>query len=181
MFVYIALLRGINVGGKHPVKMQALQELCDKLGFTDVSTYLQSGNVVFKSTQANALTVTTLLQKALKDHFQFTIPVILLKHKDLLSIYSKNPFLQEKDMTDSTLHVTILERIPSPAQLSLLPSEQAEDRLAFFGSWIYLHCPNGYGHTKFNNNAIEKNLGVVATTRNWNTIKALLDLAGKIA
>jgi len=170
----LALLRGVNVGGK-TCKMEALRGVFEELGFSKVKTYVQSGNVVFGSPQASAARLSSTLEKRLSQEFGFPIRVVVKTLKEVEEIVRRNPFVKDKAIDQSKLHVTFLSGVPKEAgdlQKLAAPGEQ-------FRVWdkqIYLYCPNGYGRTKLSNNAIEKKLSLVATTRNWRSVNALLTM-----
>lgn len=177
MPVYVAMLRGVNVGG-NPLKMDWLREACGELGFGDVRTYLQSGNVVFSSRLAAAQAA-----KELKDRIdgqtRLPVPVVVRSASEVKRIVAENPFLKQKGIDLAKLHVTFLERAvvkPDTARLDTLAGTRDEYRLV--KREVYLHCPINYGQTKLSNTAIEKVLGP-ATTRNWNTVTTLDALASQ--
>jgi len=178
MPTYVALLRGINVGG-NPLKMRRLVEICDALGFAHTTTLLQSGNVVFDSTDALA-TLPTLIEDALAGETRLPVAVVVRSATQMKKIVAGNPFLAEKDIDPYTLHVTYLSRPASKAALKELNAIKAgADRFHATSREIYLHCPMGYGQTKLSNKAIENILDMKTTTRNWNTTRTLTDLAGQ--
>jgi uncharacterized protein (DUF1697 family) len=173
---FIVLLRGANVGG-NILKMDRLRELCDELGFKNTKTYVQSGNMVFESHQP-ASTLCPLIEKRLAGETRLPVSVILRTPAELKAIISVNPFLKEKEIDRSKLHVTFLAKPPGKnASQQLAAIDAGEDRARLIGNEVYLHCPNGYGNTKLSNNALRKVLGVNATTRNWNTVNSLYEMA----
>jgi uncharacterized protein (DUF1697 family) len=176
MAKFVAMLRGVNVGG-NILKMDRLRELCDQLGFTDTKTYVQSGNIVFESTQP-ASALCSLIEKRLNGETRLPVSVIVRTPAELVKIISCNPFLKEKGIDLSKLHVTFLAKPAGKDALKTLAAINAgSDRLHISGKEVYLHCPNGYGETKLSNNALQKVLGVNATTRNWNTVNKLSEMA----
>jgi len=150
----LALLRGVNVGGK-TCKMDALRAVFEKLGASDVRTYVQSGNVVFGVPPGSAARLASTIEARLLGEFGFPIRVLVKTLKEMEQIAQRNPFVKEKAIDQSKLHVTFLSGIPAPKALPelqklLTPGEQ-------FRVWekqVYLYCPNGYGRTKISNNAI---------------------------
>jgi uncharacterized protein (DUF1697 family) len=172
----IALLRGVNVGGK-TVKMDQLRLSCAVLGLKNVQTYVQSGNVIFESGGPSAALVRKLETRLLAD-FGLPVSVILRSAADLAKVLDTNPFLTEiPDIDRSKLHVTFLSQEPAPGGLEKLAAiKAAPDQMRASGLEIYLHCPSGYGGTKLSNNTIERALAVRATTRNWNTVNKLYEL-----
>ena len=178
MNTYICILRGINVSGHKIIKMDELKNLFQKLGFNAVQTYIQSGNVVFKSEEANQRELELLIANRILEVFGFDVPVLVKSNKELQFIFENNPFLK-KGITDiSKLHVTFLSELPN-AELVKQFSEFdfGTDEYLIEKSTIYIHCPiNGYGNSKISNQFIENKLKLKATTRNWKTITQLVDL-----
>lgn len=179
MLTYIALLRGINVSGHHKIKMTELKHLFLDLGYHDVTTYIQSGNVIFKSNIKEPILIENTIISAISKHFGHTIEVLILTKNELMTIFNTNPFLAKDPTTNiSKLHVTILNKMPD---LDGIPTIEilvanTDDEFQLIGNAIYLYCPNGYGKTKLNNNLFEKKLKIATTTRNWNTISKLVEL-----
>lgn len=182
MTTYIALLRGINVSGHHKIKMTELKQLFLDLGYHDVSTYIQSGNVIFKSYIKEPILIEDTIISAISKHFGHTIKVLILTKNELTTIFNSNPFLAKDPTMDiSKLYVTILNK---KADLARIPHieihiETSDDEFQLIENTIYLHCPKGYGNTKLNNNLFEKKLQVTATTRNWKTISKLVELSNQ--
>jgi uncharacterized protein (DUF1697 family) len=181
---YVALLRGINVGGHKAVKMDQLRNAFEALGFEDVTTYVQSGNVVFNAfTKASENLSKKIEEKVLRE-FDISVPVTVKTAGEVNDVIRNNPFLQEKGIDLSKLHVTFLSHAPEKTALKMLDViANAPDQFRSSGKEIYLYCPNGYGVTKLSNNALEKVLSVRATTRNWKTVNRLheMTLGGKPA
>jgi len=180
MQTVIALLRGVNVG-QNLLKMERLREICTGLGFKNVRTYVQSGNVVFEA-PASTSKLRATLEKKLNGESRLPITVLLRTPEELISIIARNPFLKEKGIDVSRLHVTFLSEPGTKDGIEKLGAIKAgPDRFRADGTEIYLHCPNGYGISKLSNSAIEKALGQRATTRNWNTVNKLHEMASAIA
>src|SRR5262245_18601622 len=176
MPTHIALLRGVNVGG-NLLKMERLRELCAELGLQNVRTYVQSGNVVFESAGPPGQCLQRLKAK-LTGETRLPVAVVLRTASDLRSILDENPFLKKRGIDPARLHVTFLDRAPPKAAAQLLSKVDAgDDEFRIAGMEIYLHCPNGYGQTKLSNMRIEILLSVTATTRNWNTVNKLYEMA----
>ncbi len=165
------MLRGINVGGQKRVSMQVLKEMYSSLGYSEVQTYVQSGNVIF-SAEANSPSVKEEIEKEIKRTFGFDVLVFLRNRSELAALVKNSPYKQ-KDETN--LHVTFLSEKPANIPIDDLNSAKtgAED-FTVSGKEIYLFCPNGYGVTKLSNTFFEKKLKVSATTRNWRTVNTLL-------
>ncbi len=184
MKTYISLLRGINVSGQKIIKMDALRELYLSIGFANVKTYLQSGNVVFQYEENNnvVLDIATIAEKIEKEiiqKFHFQVPVLVKNLDELKQIAENNPFAKdESNVKDvSSLHVTFLADTPTPENMAKIISLQhQQDEFHVIGEVIYLYCPNGYGNSKLTNNFFEQKLKVTATTRNWKTINELVKI-----
>jgi uncharacterized protein (DUF1697 family) len=172
----IALLRGINVGGRTKVSMADLRALFDELEAEDVRTHLQSGNVVFKSVLRGTELIEAV-EKAIARDLGLKVTVLVRTKVQLAKVVANNPFA-EKANEQAKLHVAFLADAPSRARIRELdPAYGRPDEFRVAGREIYLYYPNGYGRTKINNAYFEKMLGVAATTRNWNTVTKLADLA----
>jgi uncharacterized protein (DUF1697 family) len=175
---YIALLRGINVGGHKIIKMDQLRKAFEGLGFEDVATYVQSGNVVFKSPKNNSADLSKKIEEMLLRGFNMSVPVIVRTAEEVDDVLRNNPFLKERGIDVSRLHVTFLSLTPQKAAIKG-PDRIAAgtDRFHCRGQEIYLYCPNGFGGTKLSINAFERVLSAGATTRNWNTVNKLYEMA----
>jgi uncharacterized protein (DUF1697 family) len=177
MPTYVAMFRGINVGSDKIVKMERLRASFEALGFDSVRTYVQSGNVVFKSEQNSPARLSKKIEEKIQRDFGFSVPVLVKTSKEIEQIVSDNPLVKEKGIDHSKLHVTFLSDAPPKAAVEALePLARGSERFRISNREIYLCCPDGYGRTKLSNNAIEKKLSVVATTRNWRTVNALLEM-----
>jgi len=175
---YIALLRGINLGGHKIIRMEALRACFEGLGCRGVQTYVQSGNVVFEAVEKEADRYTDDISNTIQRDFGFPVPVLIRTSEELRRIVRQNPFLKQPKIDPSKLHVTFLSTTArKSAQEDLKALSAKEEQFHIQGREIYLYCPNGYGRTKLSNTAIEKKLGVEATTRNWKTVQSLLALA----
>jgi uncharacterized protein (DUF1697 family) len=171
---YVALLRGINLGSRNRVSMPDLRALVESLGAEDVVTYVQSGNVVFKSTDG-ADKLSRGIQRRIRRDLGLSVTVLLRTPRQLAKLQAGNPFGGEP----TKLHVTFLAEKPNRARVSRLdPKWAAPDEFRVAGQEVYLRCPNGYGRSKLTNAYFEEQLGVAATTRNWKTVTKLAELAG---
>jgi len=175
---YVALLRGINVGGRTKVAMADLRQLFADLGHADATTYIQSGNVVFRSPVDDVAQLGGDIEGRIARDLGVTVTVLLRTRDELAQVVAANPFLGT-GADESKLHVTFLVDAPQDAVAAGLETPAGEpDELSLVGREVFLHCPNGYGRTKVNNAFIERRLGVAATTRNWRTVTKLLDMTG---
>ncbi|MBZ5561348.1 MAG: DUF1697 domain-containing protein [Acidobacteriia bacterium] len=178
MQTYVALLRGVNVG-KNLLKMERLRQLLPDLGFKNVTTYLQSGNVVLQA-EGSPSSVSSAIEQKLAGETRLPVTVLVRTPAELKSIIARNPFLKEKGVDRSKLHVTFLASPGGKDALKRLSALNAgADQFRLSGKEVYLYCPNGYGISKLSNNALEKALSVKATTRNWNTVNKLYAIASK--
>ena len=174
---YIALLRGINVGGHKIIKMDQLRKAFEELGFENVATYVQSGNVVFRSPKKASEQLSGKIEEMLLRRFSMSVPVIVRTAKEVDEVLRNNPFLKERGTDVTRLHVTFLSHTPQKAAVRGLDAIAAgPDRFHCRGQEIYLYCPNGFAGTKLSINAFEKVLAVGATTRNWNTVNKLHEM-----
>lgn len=179
MTTFIALLRGINVSGKNLIKMVELKELLIVIGFSEVTTYIQSGNVIFNYDEPSISKIEQTIFKAIKDHFGIETKVIILTRSELSTIFNSNPFLERTPIDISKLCVTILSNLPNLEGVEQIEQINSNSNDEYFikDKFIYLNCPNGFGRTKLTNNLFERKLKVAATTRNWKTITKLIALS----
>lgn len=182
MTTYIAILRGINVSGHKPIKMEALRVSCEELGFKKVKTYIQSGNIVFQFKKIKPSELESILASKIKVSFGFDVPVIVKEAEEVYTVLKTNPFLTKRKEDITKLHVTFLNQEPDKSLIDKIKVGQyASDEFIVIGKTIYLFCPNGYGNTKLNNSFFENKLKVIATTRNWKTITELVNVSEEMA
>ena len=176
---FIAILRGINVGGKNRMKMPDLVSTFESLGLTHVRSYIQSGNIVFETLVTKAtLELEKDIHEQIGKDFGFEIPVLVIEAAEMERILRENPFVDRKDIDLTKLHVTFLGTKPEENRLAAIdPEKYKPDEFVVKGKFVYLRCPVDYGHTKLNNGFFETKLKVKATTRNWNTVKKLGEMA----
>ena len=176
---FVALLRGINLGGKNPLSMQDVAGLFADAGASDVRTYIQSGNVVFRAPVRVAERLPTFVSKRIAERFALRVPVLLRSAAQLAEIAHGNPFLRAGGSTDF-LHVVFLADEPDPRRVASLDSKRSPpDQFAVIGREIYLRCPNGIGRSKLTNDYFDRTLGTTTTGRNWRTVLKLIELASK--
>lgn len=179
MKTYISILRGINVSGKNSIKMDALKKLYQNLGFKNISTYVQSGNVIFSSEYNDPKKIEDILTSQIKQEFGFTVPVIVLTIEELKDSIQNNPF--QKDKEEAFIYFTFLANEPSNFNKENIYNKKAENEAIVIKERIvYLYCPNGYGRTKLTNTFLENILNVTATTRNFKTTNRLLEIAEQL-
>jgi uncharacterized protein (DUF1697 family) len=174
---YVALLRGINLGSKKRISMPDLRALFTSLGGEDVTTYVQSGNVVFRSAEGSEKLIAAIERRIRRDLGQ-TVTVLLRTKPQLAKAVAGNPFA--KRVQDPTkLHVTFLAETPNRSRVRRLDAKHGEpDEFRVVGREVYLHCPNGYGRSKLTNAYFEQGLGLAATTRSWKSVTKLAELTG---
>ncbi|MDW3651998.1 MAG: DUF1697 domain-containing protein [Bacteroidia bacterium] len=174
----IAILRGINVGGKRKILMNDLKALCEKLSFENPLTYIQSGNVIFEDSknQSNR-ELGDKLAKGILEKFGFEVPVIVRTAKELSNSIAQNSFYEEgRDI--SQLHLTFLKEEPAKENQEILLSYNYEpDEFVLQGQDVFIYCEGKYHKSKLSNNFFEKKLKVGATTRNWKTVLKLKELS----
>jgi len=177
MTTYISLLRGVNVGGQNKIDMQALRSLYAALGLADVRSYVQSGNVLFASAEQESSLLARRIEARVERSFGAAVTVFVRTPDDFRRILAANPFLKRNE-DPTRLHVTFLSTPLPTVKLGLLAgAATAGDEFSPGEAEIYLFCPNGYGRTKLSNAFFERKLGLAATTRNWNTVTTLYNLA----
>ncbi len=171
----IVLLRGINVSGKNKIKMAALRLLLENLGFENVETYIQSGNIALDTEEEEAVIIENV-KNGIKKQFGYIVEALVLSEKSIKQILSNNPFLAQDESNIGRLYVTFLQY--DPKQNVIEANKYLPDEFIIEKDVVYIHCKNGYGRTKLNNTFFEKKLGVAATTRNWKTVKRLSVMLG---
>lgn len=181
MTTYISMLRGINVSGQRLIKMDALRKMYEYLGLQNVTTYLQSGNVVFTGDDNDVDVLELRISKQIEKDFGFEVPVIVLTMSMLKQVIDNNPLLNNQNIDFAFLHVTFLYSLPHHSDYKLIEAKkQNGEEISFSDNAVYLYCPNGYGRTKLINNFLESRLKVGATTRNWKTTTELFKIAQTI-
>jgi uncharacterized protein (DUF1697 family) len=171
--VYVALLGGINVGGR-TLKMDALRATAERCGFEQVSTFIQSGNVLFRS-KLGAARVTAVLHDAILEDSGIDTRIATRTVAQLRAVVAANPFLDRSD-DPTKLSVTFLFDGVTPTLSALAPDVYAPDEVQVVGRETYLHTPNGMGKANLTP-AVMKKLGLAGTTRNWRSTQKLTDLA----
>ncbi|MEN8250176.1 MAG: DUF1697 domain-containing protein [Bacteroidota bacterium] len=178
MITYVALLRGINVSGQKKILMVDLRDLHEKLGFNNVRSYIQSGNIIFNyNGDISSSELSHLIEEAIARRFYFSVPVIIRTAHEIEQLIKTNPFKKEAKTDPNLVLFTLLKNAPQPNELSRFDDiDYSPDRFELHGNAIFLHCPNGYGKSKLTNNYFEKMLKTNATTRNWKTLTRILEL-----
>ena len=174
MAIYVSMLRGINVGGNKRIKMDALRRSFDALGLQQVKTFIQSGNVVYKSAKASTTALSNKIEKRLLEDFGFAVLVVTRTAEEMAGAIKNNSFAAAKGIDQEKLHVMFLAAPPAPDALSKLNAWIAEpEQCRCLGRELYLYLPNGAGESKLLKAPLDRILLVVSTTRNWRTVNAL--------
>jgi len=169
---YISLFRGINVGGNNILPMKELVAVLKRLGLHDIKTYIQSGNVIFRSEAADTAQLARKIGAAIRKSYGFEPQVLLLDSAVLNKVIRENPY-PEAEAVPNTLHVNFLAAIPPKPDLKALEKIRAEsERFHLAGDVLYLHAPDGIGRSKLAA-GMERLIGVPMTSRNWNTVRKL--------
>ena len=181
MQTYIALLRGINVSGHNKIKMVDLRLLFNDLKFNNVTSYIQSGNVIFTSSEKDISKIERAIKEAIKKKFDYDVKVLVITKKDILTVFASNPFLENQDPDITKLCVTFLSDFPASENALQLEefTSTYTDEYKISEKHIYLHCPESFAKTKLTNNLIERKLKLNATSRNWKTITKLVELSNE--
>lgn len=173
MTIYIALLRGINVGGHKLIKMTELQRMFEAMGFGRVQTYIQSGNVLFASLE-EAEPLRRRIEREIGRVFGFAVAVVLRTAAELEQIIQDCPFFVDELPEGESVYVSLLAETPSQEGIDrLLAYNRESDEYRIAGREIYVLCRQGPRNSKFTNGFLEQRLRVSATTRNWQTITKL--------
>ncbi|MCE1198545.1 MAG: DUF1697 domain-containing protein [Marinilabiliales bacterium] len=177
----IALLRSINVGGRNPVRMEALRESFSELGCRKVTSYIQSGNILFQTDGFDRIEWMNRIESALLQRFGFPIPVVLLDKSELKDLLDLPPSFQKAGMDPKHLYVTLFsEPVATKFPVEQLTAKKEQEEVFQTERALYLYCPDGYGKTRLTNDYLEKKLKVRATTRNWNTLTTLAEMADQM-
>jgi uncharacterized protein (DUF1697 family) len=176
----ICLLRGVNVGGHNMIKMDALRALCESLGHCNVQTYVQSGNVVFRTKERDITKIAKRVEDAIEKKHDFRPDVILRTTAEMREVVAKNPFAKRKGIEPGKLIVTFLADEPSAeTKAAVLALKPDPEEIQMHGRELYIYFPEGSGRSKLVPvlSKVMKNKG---TGRNWNTVVTLLGMAEKL-
>jgi uncharacterized protein (DUF1697 family) len=178
MSMYIALLRGINVGGRNKVAMAALREFLAELGLDGAKTLLQSGNVVFQSEGKTAAALESLLEKETAARLGVAADYLVRSSADWAKVVAANPFPKEAEADPAHLVVMFLKSAPTPSGLKMVQASiKGPEVIKGRGRELYIVYPEGIGTSKLTGASIERNLGIRGSARNWNTVLKLLAVA----
>ncbi len=177
MKTYIALLRGINVSGQKKIPMAELRELLSNSGLENVQTYIQSGNVIFQSSEKDKKTLETIVHKAIKLHFGFDVPVLVLTPQELNQIFDDSPFPQSEK--EKSYFMFLYEKPDETLVSEVSQLNYPNEEFIITDNSVYFYCATGYGKAKCSNNFFERKLKVTATARNYKTMVKLLSLSAE--
>jgi uncharacterized protein (DUF1697 family) len=173
---YVALLRGINLGGNNRVSMKDLAEMFVTAGCGGVRTYIQSGNVIFSAAPGLSAPLPSLISAKIARRFGYKIPVVLRTSEQLAKVIRSNPFLKA-GVAEEELHVLFLAEIPASRSVEDLdPDRSLPDTFQVRGQEVYLRLPNGVARTKLTNQYFDSKLATTSTGRNWRTVNKLFEL-----
>ena len=175
MNTFIALLRGINVGGHKKVPMVELRALLTASGLENVTTYIQSGNVIFQTSISDSKALEKSIKMSIFDHFGFDVPILVKTKDQLEKIFNDCPFPEDKKVNS---YFTMLSENPDKELVDEASKKvYSNEEFIILKDCIYFYCANGYGNAKFNLSYFEKKLNVNATSRNYKTMVKLLSLS----
>jgi len=178
MTAVVAMLRGVNVGGRNPVKMEALRNLCTTLHLANPRTHIQSGNLIFGASPAHLSTLAARLEGAIAETLHVKSRVILRSVSDLQGVVARNPFSARQDVAPDKLVVTFLHEKPPPESRDRIAGLQGgPDEFVLHGRELYAFFPQGISGSQVSPAKIDRALQTVGTARNWNTVLKLLGLA----
>ena len=181
MPVLISMLRAVNVGGHSKIKMDALRALYASLKFEHPQTYVQSGNVIFKTKDRDLVLIAKRIQQSIEKKFACCPEVILRTTAELRSVVAKNPFAERKNIEPNKLLVTFLAADPGKEAREGLRKQNFEpEELAIADRELYIYFPNGMGKSKLPWGRIDKILQTPGTGRNWNSVTKILEMAEKL-
>ena len=179
MTKFVALLRAVNLGGPTQVSMAELRQMSEKMGFSDIQTLLQSGNLVFTAGRESPASLEDRLESESNKMFGRPLEVFVRSEPEWRGVVEANPFPEEAVRDPGHLLVTVLKAAPSPAAWSALEAAiQGRERIRGVGRHAYIVYPDGVGRSRLTAVVIEKHLGTRGTSRNWNTVSKIHQLLG---
>jgi len=180
MPIYVALLRGINIGPHKRMKMEKLRASCEALGFKNVKTYIQSGNIICQAGKLSADAAAKRIEAQIAKDFGFSADVIARTASEMRQVLESNPLLKEPDVDAERLHVVFLSETPSSESIKKLESiVLAPDKVRHKGKEIYFYFPNGVSGSSIWKHNLDRVLGIAGTMRNWRTLNTLHQMAGE--
>jgi uncharacterized protein (DUF1697 family) len=180
MPIYVTMLRGVNVGGNKKIKMEKLRSSLEALGFEQVKTYIQSGNVVFKAAKTSPTTLSRKIEDCIQSDFGFSASVLLRTADEIEAAISNNPFLKQPGIDPDKFHVAFLAEAPAASALKKLAElTLAPDLSRCRGKEVYFYFPNGVSGSSLWKHPLDRVLAVEATMRNWRTVNALQQMCAE--
>ncbi|SMD36653.1 Uncharacterized conserved protein, DUF1697 family [Reichenbachiella faecimaris] len=177
MAKYIALLRGINVSGQKLIKMDALRTSLSKLKYENIQTYIQSGNIIFESSETDQRKLEDQIHQNIQDSFGFDVPVIVRSQAEWRTTFNNNPFVNDRNEDITKLYVTLLSDEPKSENFEvLLNFRDWPEEMILKGQNLYIFYTMGAGTSKLDLNTIERKLKVQGTSRNWKTTTKLMQM-----
>ena len=182
MPVLVCLLRGVNIGGHHKIKMDDLRVLCEGLKLRQVKTHIQSGNVIFRTAEPDLPTLADKIEAGIERKYGFRPQVLLRTIPEMRQIMARNPFAGRKGIEPGKLAVAFLRDEPTTAmRKALLEMDIVPEELHVVGRQLYIYFPNGQARPKLSWSQVGKILKTPSSARNWNTVTKLLELAEQTA
>jgi uncharacterized protein (DUF1697 family) len=179
MHTFIAFLRAVNLAGHNAVKMRDVSSLFSNLGFTDVKTYIQSGNIIFRTDDDNDLTA--LIENEIQKVTGFSIDVMIRTPGRLHEIIARNPFSDPAEFDPARVAVIFLKDEAGEAiKAKMSEYDFSPDEFIISEKEVFIFCPGGFGKSKLTTGFFEKKLGIKCTARNWNTVNMILGIAEKL-
>ena len=174
MPVYVALLRGINLGGHKKIKMEELRASLTAMGFAEVKTYIQSGNVVFKAAKISDKALSKKIEATILSKFGHSVSVIIRTAEEIEQVIANNPFLKQPDIDHTKLHVMFLREPPAQSALKQLETFVLKpDQFRSLGKELYFYLPNGVAESAVMKKPIDRVLAIPTTMRNWRTVNTI--------
>lgn len=181
MSAFVALIRGINVGGRNKVKMADLRQLFTAHGMNDVRTVLQSGNVVFRADETDLARLGARLEAALSEQFGFQAQILLREAEDFIAALDRHPFTVAQLEKGNHAMIVFLSALPNPEDVEALrENNKGRETIAHDGDALYIFYTDGVARSKLDNKRIERSLNVISSARNWNTCQRLLKLLNEV-
>ena len=181
MNVMICLLRGVNLGGHHKVPMEVLRTLCESLKCQDVQTYVQSGNVVFRTSERDPAALGKKIENVIEKKFGFRADVVVRTPSELREVIARNPFKKRNGIEPAKLLVTFLATDPgSEVRNAVLEIKTNPEEVHLSGRELFIYFPNGQGKSRLPWARVDKALQTAGTGRNWNSVTKILEIAERL-
>src|SRR6266853_6402332 len=181
MTVVISMLRGVNVGGHNKIKMDALRTLYGSLKLRDAQTYVQSGNVIFRTDEMDIARLARRIEDGIERKFGFRPEVILRTVAEMREVLARNPFAKRRGIEPGKLLVSFLASDPAEEAREKVRQMKCDpEELRIVGRELYIYFPNGMGRSKLSLAKFEKTLKTSGTGRNWNSVTKILEMAEKL-